>query len=312
MQRARPGCARSSRGPRLCSGPHPEVQPGAMRQPTQFLTPRMQGLLQRIRRAQRTPLHALSPAQARAAYESGAEVLDLPRAPLRRVVDFELPAADGAPLPARVYCDSDAAAPVLLYLHGGGFVIGSLETHDSLCRQLALRSGVAVLALALPAGARAPLPGAVDDTWAALQWPCTGRSDAGSGRQPAGRGRRQRRRHAGGGGALQARDARPAAGAAAADHPGHLGLRRHRVAPLVRQRLLARCGRPSTGSSTTTSITRTAATGASRRCRHDALDGVAPACVILAECDPLVDEGLAYADRLRIAGVPWSSSCTAG
>ena len=38
--------------------------------------------------------------------------------------------------------------------------------------------------------------------------------------------------------------------------------------------------------------------------QHEALEGVAPACVILAECDPLVDEGLAYDDKLRAAGVP--------
>ena len=52
---------------------------------THLLTPQMAGLLERIRRAGRPPLHALSVAQARAAYEAGSEVLDLPRAPLARV-----------------------------------------------------------------------------------------------------------------------------------------------------------------------------------------------------------------------------------
>jgi acetyl esterase len=61
---------------------------------------------------------------------------------------------------------------------------------------------------------------------------------------------------------------------------------------------------PSTGSSTTTSTAATAATGASPRCWPTTWTAWRrPACC-LAECDPLVDEGLAYADRLRMAGVP--------
>ena len=139
-----------------------------MRASTQILTPRMHGLLQRIQRAQRTPLHALTPAQARSSYEAAAEILDLPRAPLRRVVDFHLPAADGTPLPARLYSDAVTPVPVMLYLHGGGFVIGSLDTHDSLCRQLALRSGAAVVALDYRLAPEHRFPTAVDDAWAAL------------------------------------------------------------------------------------------------------------------------------------------------
>ena len=148
------------------------VSQSPMSNSTQALTPRMQGLLERIQRAQRTPLHALSPGQARSSYEAAAEILDLPRAPLRRVVDFHLPAADGTPLRARLYSDSDSDAPVpvLLYLHGGGFVIGSLDTHDSLCRQLALRSGAAVVALDYRLAPEHRFPTAVDDAWAALQW----------------------------------------------------------------------------------------------------------------------------------------------
>ena len=59
--------------------------------------------------------------------------------------------------------------PLLLYLHGGGFVIGNLETHDSLCRQLALRSGGAVVALDYRLAPEHRFPVAVDDAWAALR-----------------------------------------------------------------------------------------------------------------------------------------------
>lgn len=114
------------------------------------LTPAMRDLLHRIRKANRPPLHALGAVEARRLYESAAEVLEPPRAPLPRVETMVLPVGPGIERPARLYAPQPREAgvlPVLLYLHGGGFTVGSLETHDSLCRQLALRSGVAVVAL---------------------------------------------------------------------------------------------------------------------------------------------------------------------
>ena len=130
----------------------------------------MAGLLDRIRRAQRLPFHAMTPAEARAVYDKAAEVLEPPRAPLARVQDLTVPAADGTPLPARLYAPSHGRLPVLLYLHGGGFVIGGLETHDSLCRQLAQRAGGAVLALDYRLAPEHRFPTAVDDAWAAMRW----------------------------------------------------------------------------------------------------------------------------------------------
>ena len=112
---------------------------------THLLTPRMAGLLERIQRARRPPFHAMTPQQARAAYEAAAEVLDLPRAPLASIRDMALPAFDGTPLAARRYRANAATRGTLLYLHGGGFTIGGLATHDSLCRQLALHSSRARL-----------------------------------------------------------------------------------------------------------------------------------------------------------------------
>jgi len=85
----------------------------------------MRGVLQRIERAAHPPYHRLTPLEARV-----------------EALTFE--AREGHPLRARLYAPDRSIAPVLLYLHGGGFTIGGLETHDSLCRQLALRSGAAV------------------------------------------------------------------------------------------------------------------------------------------------------------------------
>ena len=130
----------------------------------------MAGVLDRIRRANRPPFHALSVSDARSAYVAASEVLELPRAALPRVEDIAIPTRDGASLPARLYAPATAKLPVLLYLHGGGFTIGNLETHDSLCRQIARRSGAAVIALDYRLAPEHRFPVAVEDTWDALRW----------------------------------------------------------------------------------------------------------------------------------------------
>jgi len=263
----------------------------------------MADVLDRIRRANRPAFYALSVPDARSAYVAASEVLELPRAALPRIEDFDILARDGACLPARLYAPAvGKPLPVLLYLHGGGFTIGNLETHDSLCRQLALRSGAAVVALDYRLAPEHRFPTAVDDTWDALQW---------LSRHGASRGLDAQRIAVGGdsaGGTLAA---------VAAIQARDTGL------PLRLQLLIT----PGTTAHADTASHQRFASGylleaagiewffehyIAREQRTDwrfaplladDLEGVAPACVILAECDPLVDEGIAYADRLRAAGV---------
>jgi acetyl esterase len=83
----------------------------------------------------------------------------------------------------------------MLYLHGGGFTIGNLETHDSLCRQFAWRSGAAVVALDYRLAPEHRFPTAVDDSWAALR-ALAMPAIAWARHEPARRRRRQCRRHA--------------------------------------------------------------------------------------------------------------------
>jgi len=262
----------------------------------------MAGLLERIRRAQRVPFHAQTPALARATYLKAAEVLEPPRAALARVEDHTIPGGDGSALQARLYADSHQALPVLLYLHGGGFVIGDIETHDSLCRQLALRSGGAVVSLAYRLAPEHRFPAAVDDAWAAMHWLAAQAPVLGLD------------------GTRLAVGGDSAGGTLAATCAIHA---RDRGLPLALQLLIT----PGTTAHADTASHKLYANGflldaanvawffdhtIDHRHRRDwrfapleadELDGVAPACIILAECDPLVDEGLAYGDRLRAAGV---------
>ena len=77
-------------------------------------------------------------------------------------------------LPARLYRPATGPVPLVVYLHGGGWTIGSLESHDRMCRRLADGSGAAVLAIDYRLAPEHPWPASVDDTVAALRWVASG------------------------------------------------------------------------------------------------------------------------------------------
>lgn len=88
-----------------------------------------------------------------------------------RVEDLALD-LPGRTLPARLYVPGDAAnpAPLVVFYHGGGWVIGTLETHDATCRALARASGAAVLSVGYRLAPEHPYPAPVDDCYDALVW----------------------------------------------------------------------------------------------------------------------------------------------
>lgn len=267
------------------------------------LSPSMQAVLQRMGRARRAPLHAMTPPAARAAYAAGADVLEVPRAPLQRVEDLTVPARDGAHLLLRLYAPSAGVLPLLLYFHGGGFTVGSIATHDILCRELARLSGCAVASLDYRLAPEYRFPVAADDAWDALAW-LAGHGHT-IGIDPS-------RLSVGGdsaGGtlaaacAIQARDAGlPLAlqllfypGCAPwQDSPSHA---RYGRGLLLDAQLIQFFFNQYLRSDADRHDWRFAPLVA------DDVDGVAPAWFGLAECDPLGDEALAYADKLRAGGV---------
>ena len=265
----------------------------------------MQGVIDRMAKAARPPLHSLSARQARIAYAAGAGVLEIDRPELPRVVDGFVRARDGAPLATRLYAPSLAPGlPVLLYFHGGGFMVGSIETHDILCRSLAQRSGCAVVSLEYRLAPEHRFPTASNDAWDALvalreQAPALGLDPL--------------RLAVGGdsaGGTLAAATAIQAA---------QQGL------SLALQLLFY----PGVSAYQDSDSHRRFAQGLVLEASHiewffghyvqtpgeredwrfapllaPDVDRVAPGWIGLAEFDPLVDEGIAYADKLRLAGRP--------
>jgi acetyl esterase len=91
------------------------------------------------------------------------------RQPIGSVRDLEVDGADG-PLPARLYVPRAGSDGLLVFFHGGAFIYGDLDSHDAVCRFLAERAGVRVLAVEYRLAPEAPFPAAYDDCAAAYRW----------------------------------------------------------------------------------------------------------------------------------------------
>lgn len=139
------------------------------------LDPQAQQYLAQAQAQPSPPLSALTPQAARAAYRAARTSLG-GGASVAHVVDRRIPGPAGE-IPIRVYTPPtpEGAAggtlfPVVVYFHGGGWVIGDLDTHDHICRDLASGAGAVVVAVDYRLAPEHPFPAAPDDAYAATTW----------------------------------------------------------------------------------------------------------------------------------------------
>jgi acetyl esterase len=115
------------------------------------------------------PVTALTPQAARALMEAESRSLGaMPR--VGRVEDRTIPGPAGEIRVRVTTPDGDGPLPALVYFHGGGWVVGSIATHDALCREITNAAGVAVVSVDYRLAPEHPFPAAVEDAYAATAW----------------------------------------------------------------------------------------------------------------------------------------------
>lgn len=273
------------------------------RNPQSLLTPAMRDVLHAIAKAGRPPMALLTSDQAKKAFAAGAGVLEVNLHKMVRDDTLHIPTRDGATLRAKLWAEhAKPKLPVLLYFHGGGFTVGSPETHEALCKRLAHLAQCAVVSLDYRLAPEHTFPTAHDDAFDALQWLAHNASSLGLDANRIAMGGDSA------GGTLTASTA-----IAARDAGIRLTLQLMFYPGCSPEYL------PSADTFEKGFLLEKASIeyfyGHYIPNQHDRLNprfspmladvtGVAPAWLGLAECDPIVDEGIAYADHLRLAGVP--------
>lgn len=135
----------------------------------QPLHPLAQKLIDDAKASTRPNAHLLPVPVARENFDS--DLGGLAKPPVADVVDFLLPTRDGAKIPGRLFVPSlTPHLPVIVYFHGGGWLLGSIESHEATARHLANASGAAVLSIGYRRGPDFRFPTAAEDAYDAIAW----------------------------------------------------------------------------------------------------------------------------------------------
>lgn len=133
------------------------------------LDPQARGLLDQLAALGGPPLNTVTPAEARQMMLALAEMGGAPE-PVSLVEDRQVPGPAGR-IPIRIYTPSgDGPFPLLVYFHGGGWVIGNIETHDAVSRSLTNAAGCVTVSVDYRLAPEHKFPAAADDCYAATQW----------------------------------------------------------------------------------------------------------------------------------------------
>lgn len=280
------------------------------------LLPEMRAILDAMEEAGGPAVEDISPAEARANLDAREGDFYARPPEVAAVANQTIPGPGGA-IPIRVYSPlgvpPEPAPPLVVFYHGGGWVVGSLTSHDPECRELANAAGAVVMAVDYRLAPEHKFPAPVDDCWAACQWAAANAAEIG---------------------------ADPTRIAVCGDSAGG------NLSAVIAQ-LAARAGAPRlalqiliypvTDAATDTDSYRRYGEGymlTQAAMRHfistyindpaeaadprvspllaEDVSGVAPALVVTASHDPLLDDGKAYADKLAAAGVPVEYACYEG
>ena len=238
------------------------------------------------------PISEQSVADRRAGYQALAGVAG-PGPGLYRVEDCVI-----AGVPCRIYSNNGPHG-ILMFIHGGGYVIGDLETHDQTCRQLALESGATVVSVGYRLAPEHPFPAGLDDAWAVFQTLDADRDNFGIGSKLAVAG------DSAGGNfaavlALMARDAGINLAAQLLVYP-HVDV--NDASPSMTENGEGYLLTIETMDWFMDNYKPDPLDWRASPLLAESHEGLAPAVVITAEFDPLRDQGIAYAQTLEAAGV---------
>jgi len=268
------------------------------------LDPQVAAVLEKIRLAGSREYWQMTPAQARDWHNRKAGILDIPPEPVHAVEDRVVHAHDAA-VPVRIYTPRASASPlpVLVWLHGGGHVVGSLQSYDALCRKLALSGDCIVVSVDYRLAPEHRFPAGVTDSFAALEWTAQHAAEIGGDAARIAIGGDSAGGNLAAVCAILARDAGAPAlvfqllvyprTAPEEDSPSH-----HALAQgyLLTRKVILWFHDHYRASESDRRDFRYAPLIASD------LSRLPPALIIVGEYDPLRDDGIAYANRLRDAG----------